>query len=61
VGFTAEKQHVIENAKRKCEAKQLDIIIANDVSQGQVFHQDHNNISIISSNDSVIKNQRGSK
>ena len=61
VGFAAETQHVIENAKRKCEAKQLDMIIANDVSQGQVFHQDDNTISMISSKDSAIKNQRGSK
>ena len=61
VGFAAETQHVIENAKRKCEAKQLDMIIANDVSQGQVFHQDDNTISMISSKDSVTKNQRGSK
>ncbi len=61
VGFAAETQHVIENAKRKCEAKQLDMIIANDVSQGQVFHKSENAIIIINSDGTSTHYQREKK
>ena len=34
VGFAAETENVIENAKRKLAAKGCDLIVANDVSKG---------------------------
>ena len=48
VGFAAETQNVIEYAKNKIAEKNLDLIVANDVSQeGAGFSVDTNIISII--------------
>jgi phosphopantothenoylcysteine decarboxylase/phosphopantothenate--cysteine ligase len=48
VGFAAETQDVIHNARRKLDAKQLDIIVANDVSQaGIAFDSDRNAVTIL--------------
>ncbi len=47
VGFAAETHNTLEHAKDKCLRKQLDMIIANDVSQGDVFNQNENTITII--------------
>jgi phosphopantothenoylcysteine decarboxylase/phosphopantothenate--cysteine ligase len=33
VGFAAESQHLIENAQRKLVAKNLELIVANDISR----------------------------
>ena len=49
VGFAAETQDVIEYAKDKRARKQLDLIIANDVSQpGIGFNSDDNAVTLIS-------------
>lgn len=50
IGFAAETDHVIDYAKGKLTAKGLDMICANDVSQGKVFGQDENHIVIIDTN-----------
>ncbi|MBS7814934.1 bifunctional phosphopantothenoylcysteine decarboxylase/phosphopantothenate--cysteine ligase CoaBC [Wohlfahrtiimonas chitiniclastica] len=50
IGFAAETDHVIDYAKGKLVAKGLDMICANDVSNGQVFGQDENHIVIIDTN-----------
>ena len=43
VGFAAETEHLMENAARKLERKNLDMIVANDVSQpGAGFNVDTN-------------------
>jgi len=48
VGFAAETQDVIENAKKKLEKKNLDFIIANDVTQeGAGFAVDTNIVTFI--------------
>lgn len=47
VGFAAETQNVLEHAREKRQRKQLDLIIANDVSNDAVFGQDHNSVTII--------------
>ena len=47
VGFAAETENVIENAKAKLKRKACDIIIANDVSQG-VFGSDKNLVHFVS-------------
>ena len=46
VGFAAETENVIENAKEKLLRKQCDWIVANDV-QGKVFDKDVNAASLI--------------
>ncbi len=49
VGFAAETENVIENARRKLEAKKVDIVIANDVSSPDSgFSVDTNRVTIIS-------------
>ena len=47
VGFAAETERVIEYAKNKLEAKGCDIIVANDVSDGDVMGGDENTVHII--------------
>ncbi len=42
VGFAAETQDIANYAKDKLKRKNLDLICANDVSDGQVFGQDQN-------------------
>lgn len=53
VGFAAETQNLIENAKIKLNRKKLDMIIANFVGENKVFGQDENEITIITQ-DKVI-------
>lgn len=49
VGFAAETQHLVENARTKIEAKNLDFIVANDVAQeGAGFGTDTNIVKILS-------------
>jgi phosphopantothenoylcysteine decarboxylase / phosphopantothenate---cysteine ligase len=47
VGFAAETENVIENAKVKLTKKSCDLIIANDVSEG-VFGTDKNAVHLVS-------------
>jgi phosphopantothenoylcysteine decarboxylase/phosphopantothenate--cysteine ligase len=55
VGFAAETENVLENARQKLAAKQLDAIVVNDVSrEGTGFDSDRNQVTIIS-NDEVVE------
>ncbi len=48
VGFAAETEHVLENAQRKLEKKNLDLIVANDVTApGAGFNVDTNIAALI--------------
>ena len=49
VGFSAETEALQSNARRKLQDKQLDVIVANDVSQ-PVFGDDSNAVSVLDSN-----------
>jgi phosphopantothenoylcysteine decarboxylase/phosphopantothenate--cysteine ligase len=54
VGFAAETENVLENARQKLAAKQLDAIVVNDVSrEGIGFDSDRNQVTIIS-HDEVV-------
>ena len=54
VGFAAETENVLENARQKLLAKNLDAIIVNDVSrEGIGFDSDRNAVTIISRDDVV--------
>lgn len=49
VGFAAETEDVVASARRKLEAKSLDLIVANDVSDPEVgFASDQNRVSFVS-------------
>jgi phosphopantothenoylcysteine decarboxylase / phosphopantothenate---cysteine ligase len=55
VGFAAETQNVLENARKKLGSKKLDAIVVNDVSQeGVGFDSDRNAVTIIT-HDEVIE------
>jgi phosphopantothenoylcysteine decarboxylase/phosphopantothenate--cysteine ligase len=48
VGFAAETDHVIDNARAKLDAKHLDLVIVNDVSrEGIGMGADDNEVTII--------------
>jgi phosphopantothenoylcysteine decarboxylase / phosphopantothenate---cysteine ligase len=52
IGFAAETENVLENARQKLLAKGLDAIVANDVSQpGVGFDSDRNAVTIITPTD----------
>jgi phosphopantothenoylcysteine decarboxylase/phosphopantothenate--cysteine ligase len=48
VGFAAETEHVIDNARAKLDAKHLDLVVVNDVSQeGIGMGADENEVTVI--------------
>ncbi len=54
VGFAAESQNLIENAKEKLKKKNLDMIVANDISfPGVGFNSDNNRVSIINTHGNI--------
>jgi phosphopantothenoylcysteine decarboxylase/phosphopantothenate--cysteine ligase len=54
VGFAAETENVLENARKKLASKSLDAIVVNDVSrEGVGFDSDRNAVTIISSSEVV--------
>lgn len=54
VGFAAETDNVLENARQKLVAKSLDAIVVNDVSrEGVGFDSDRNAVTIITSNEVI--------
>lgn len=49
VGFAAESQSLLENAQRKLEQKNLDLIVANDITAADAgFQADTNRVFLIS-------------
>lgn len=53
VGFAAETNDVIENARVKLEKKNADMIVANWVGEGRAFGQDDNQASFVMPNEVV--------
>jgi len=54
VGFAAETENVLENARQKLVSKNLDAIVVNDVSrEGVGFDTDRNAVTIITRDDVV--------
>ena len=47
IGFSAETENVVENARDKLTTKNIDLIIANDVSNNKVFGKDSNKVYVI--------------
>ncbi len=55
VGFAAETENVEDNAKDKLINKNLNMIIANDVSDTSIgFDSDNNEVMIITQNESIL-------
>jgi phosphopantothenoylcysteine decarboxylase/phosphopantothenate--cysteine ligase len=54
VGFAAETQNALENARKKLASKSLDAIVVNDVSrEGVGFDSDRNAVTILTQNEVV--------
>ncbi|HEX5059766.1 MAG TPA: bifunctional phosphopantothenoylcysteine decarboxylase/phosphopantothenate--cysteine ligase CoaBC [Kofleriaceae bacterium] len=54
VGFAAETEDVIENARKKLEQKKCDLIVANDVSEPNAgFAVDTNHVQLVDADDVV--------
>jgi phosphopantothenoylcysteine decarboxylase/phosphopantothenate--cysteine ligase len=54
VGFAAETENVLDNARKKLAAKSLDAIVANDVSrEGVGFDSERNAVTIISQSEII--------
>ena len=54
IGFAAETENALENARQKLSSKSLDAIVANDVSrEGVGFDSDRNAVTIITHDDVI--------
>jgi len=54
VGFAAETQNALENARKKLQSKSLDAIVVNDVSKpGIGFDSERNAVTILTPTDSI--------
>ncbi len=54
VGFAAESENLIENARDKLKRKQLDIIVANDITAPDAgFNVDTNKVTLIDKNSKI--------
>lgn len=55
VGFAAETENLLANAKKKLLNKKLDLMIANSVGEDCGFDQDDNEVIILGKKTQVIK------
>jgi len=62
IGFAAETQNVAQEARRKLEAKNCDMIVGNDVSGSEVgFESDENEVVLALRTGETLKLPRASK
>lgn len=62
VGFCAESENLLENAKEKIKKKGCDYLIANDISRNDIgFSSDYNEVNILNKNGEVKKISRAPK
>ena len=62
VGFAAETQNLIEEARRKMQSKNCDMVVANLVSQqGVGFESDENEVTLVLRTGEIIPVERASK
>ena len=54
VGFAAETEHLLENARKKLEKKRVDMIVVNDVSKKEIgFNSERNAVMIVTSDELI--------
>ncbi|MCP0887001.1 bifunctional phosphopantothenoylcysteine decarboxylase/phosphopantothenate--cysteine ligase CoaBC [Ligilactobacillus sp. WILCCON 0076] len=62
VGFAAETENLIANASKKMLAKNLDLLVANDVSRNDIgFGTDENEVTLLQPNQDAIQLKRANK
>ena len=61
IGFAAETNNLLENARKKLDKKNLDYIVLNDVSKKDIgFNSEYNKVSVISK-DNILDIERDTK
>ena len=60
IGFAAESRNLVENAKAKMEKKDMDMVVANDIKNKDIFGSDESEVIIITE-DTQIDVSRSSK
>jgi phosphopantothenoylcysteine decarboxylase / phosphopantothenate---cysteine ligase len=54
LGFAAETENLLDNARAKLAKKQVDAIVLNDVSQAEIgFNSERNSVTIVTATDAV--------
>jgi phosphopantothenoylcysteine decarboxylase/phosphopantothenate--cysteine ligase len=61
IGFAAESNNLIENAINKANYKNCDLIIVNDIKNGQIFGSKENEVTIVDKNKIIAKITKDSK
>ena len=62
IGFAAESNDLIQNARKKLDKKNLDYIVANDIMSSETgFGSDDNKVSIISRDGNIVSLEKMSK
>ncbi len=62
IGFAAESQHLFSNARDKLERKNLDLIVANDISRRDIgFESDYNEVTLLFRDKEQIPIERQTK
>ena len=62
VGFAAETDDLLKNAKNKLKKKKLDLIIANDVSDKSIgFDSEENEVTLITTEEELLLNRESKK
>ena len=62
VGFCAESENLLENAKEKISKKGCDYLIANDISRKDIgFSSDYNEVTILDKKGAIKKLERADK
>jgi phosphopantothenoylcysteine decarboxylase/phosphopantothenate--cysteine ligase len=55
IGFAAETENILENARKKLASKSLDAIVVNDVSkEGVGFDADRNAVRILTPSETIV-------
>ena len=54
IGFAAETEHLLDNARKKLAAKRADAIVVNDVSRSDIgFNSDKNEVTIVTPTETI--------
>ena len=54
IGFAAETEHLLDNARAKLRKKAVDAIVLNDVSKAGIgFNSDRNEVTVVTANDTI--------
>ena len=62
IGFAAETEDLIHNARKKLQEKQLDLIIANLIDkENSIFGKEYNKILIIDKNSNIQETEKLTK